>query len=104
MALKADRVGVAVDQVDHYGRLIPTDWLISKLRGLLDTETAEINARRLAREEWERIVIDHPVLPVEPGFNVETKETKESEEPEEPVEPEEPEESEEEEVEDGVDV
>ena len=87
MALKADRVGVALDQVDHYGRLIPTDYLIGKLRELLDTESAEISAQRLARQEWERIIIERPVTPiVDPGFNIETLEESEEEEEEDGTE------------------
>lgn len=62
MALNSGRVGVRPDQVDHYGRLIPTDYLIDILREMLDTEASEVRALQLARqrllEERERPVID----------------------------------------------
>ena len=69
MALKSGRVGVRPDQVDSYGRLIPTDYLIDLLRDKLNTESAEVAALQLARqrflEELERPVItpiDDPII------------------------------------------
>ena len=86
MALKAGRVGVAVDQVDPYGRLIPTAFLIDKLRELLDTESAELSAMREAREELKEIGLDEPIVqkpfePVNPSsFPMETEEVEDGEE------------------------
>ena len=106
MAIKAGRVGVAREQVDVYGRLIPTQYLIDELRKLLDVEAAEISAARIAREELERLKLDEPIIqkplePIIPGdsFPRETEETEE--EPEVEEETEEEEEPSEEEVEDG---
>lgn len=62
MALKSGRVGLSPDQVDVYGRLKPTEWLIDQLRDLLDTEAAEISAQRQAREELARIGLDEPII------------------------------------------
>lgn len=69
MALKSGRVGVRPDQVDVHGRLIPTDYLIDRLRDELDTESAEVAALQLARqhflEELERPIItpiDDPII------------------------------------------
>ena len=62
MALKSGRVGVRPDQVDPYGRLIPTDYLIDILRDMLDTEASEVRALQLAREKFleekEKPIID----------------------------------------------
>lgn len=67
MALKSGRVGVRTDQVDVHGRLIPTDWLIGKLRDLLDVESAELNALNNARlERLKDQIIDKPIVtPIE---------------------------------------
>lgn len=75
MALKSGRVGVALDQVDVYGRLIPTEFLIDELRKILDTNQAEINALSLARQELAELGLDEPIIqkPV-PGFPRETEE------------------------------
>lgn len=77
MAIKSGRVGVAQEQVDVYGRLIPTEWLIDRLREILDTNQAEINALRLAREELARIELERPVITpiVEPPIEEESLET-----------------------------
>ena len=52
MALKSGRVGVRPDQVDHYGRLIPTDYLIDILRDMLSVEEAEAKALQMARQKY----------------------------------------------------
>ena len=62
MAIKSGRVGVAREQVDIYGRLIPTDFLIAKLREILDTNQAEINALSLARQELAELGLDEPII------------------------------------------
>ena len=81
MAIRAGRVGVRNDQVDVYGRLVPTDWLIEELRELLDVESAELHALNNARLERlkDTIVVDKPITPItEPkadeSFNIETEE------------------------------
>lgn len=82
MAIKAGRVGVREDQVDHYGRLKPTQWLIEQLRDILDTDAAEVTALRLAREELARLGLDEPIIQkpivtpvVDPeSFHMETEE------------------------------
>ena len=81
MAIKAGRVGVRKDQVDVYGRLVPTDFLIAELRELLDVESAELHALNMARIERlkDKIGIDIPITPItEPkadeSFNIETDE------------------------------
>ena len=71
MAIRAGRVGVRVDQVDSHGRLKATDWLVDKLRELLNANDAEIHANHLARLELERLNLDKeieikPIQPVEP--------------------------------------
>ena len=67
MAIKSGRVGVAPDQVDPYGRLQATDYLIELLREKLQTNQAEINALQLAREHilqelQLRPVITEPII------------------------------------------
>ena len=66
MAIKSGRVGVAPDQVDVYGRLQVTDYLIDQLRDILDVESAEVSALTNARLEWERQnllqTIDKPII------------------------------------------
>lgn len=72
MPLKAGRVGVRQDQVDVHGRLVPTDWLIDKIRELLNTNSAEVHANQLARQEIERLNLDKEIIqkpvvePIEP--------------------------------------
>ena len=70
MALKSGRVGVRPDQVDVYGRLQVTDYLIDELRKKLDVEEAEVNALQQARlhylEELQRPVITDPVIDPKP--------------------------------------
>ena len=65
MALKSGRVGVAPDQVDVYGRLQVTDYLIEQLRDILDVESAEISALTNARLEWERQNLLQPITPID---------------------------------------
>ena len=63
MALKSGRVGVRTDQVDVYGRIIPTDFLIEELRDLLDVESAELHALNNARlERLKDQIIDKPIV------------------------------------------
>lgn len=62
MAIRAGRVGVRPDQVDPYGRLKATEWLVDKLRELLDTNSAEIHANQLARLELERLKLDEEII------------------------------------------
>lgn len=71
MAIRAGRVGVRPDQVDPYGRLKATDWLIEQLRDMLNSNEAEIHAYQLARLEIERLELDKeivqkPIEPIEP--------------------------------------
>ena len=94
MALKSGRVGVAPDQVDPYGRLQPTQWLIDQLRELLETADAELSAQRIAREDLHRIGLDEPIIQkpiVTPVVEMESfpSETDEEAEPEETAEAEE---------------
>lgn len=65
MALKSGRVGVAPDQVDLYGRLQVTEYLIEQLRDILDVESAEVSALTNARLEWERQNLLHPITPID---------------------------------------
>lgn len=67
MALKSGRVGVRTDQVDVYGHIIPTDFLIAELRDLLDVESAELHALNNARlERLKDQIIDKPIVtPIE---------------------------------------
>lgn len=65
MALKSGRVGVAPDQVDLYGRLRVTDYLIEQLRDILDVESAEVSALTNARLEWERQNLLQPITPID---------------------------------------
>ena len=82
MAIKSGRVGVAIDQVDLYGRLIPTPYLISKLRELLDVEQAEVNANRIARQELAELRLDEPIVqkPITPITPIATVELEENQE------------------------
>ena len=96
MALKSGRVGVAPDQVDPYGRLQPTQWLIDQLRELLDTNEAEVSAQRIARQELQELHLDEPIIqkpitPITPVADLESfpSETTEEAEPEEVAETEE---------------
>lgn len=91
MAIRAGRVGVRPDQVDHYGRLKATEWLVEQLRDLLETNDAEISANMIARQELERLGLDEtiiqkpivtPIKPVDetevfPGENLEEVEVAE---------------------------
>lgn len=89
MAIRAGRVGVRPDQVDVHGRLVATDWLVDKLRELLNTNSAEISANREARLELERLhldteIIQKPVItPVEPVLEPEVSLGKDTEQAEE---------------------
>ena len=62
MAIRAGRVGVRPDQVDPHGRLKATDWLVDKLRELINTNDAEIHANHLARLEIERLNLDNEIV------------------------------------------
>lgn len=85
MAIKSGRVGVAIDQVDLYGRLIPTPWLIEQLRELLEVEEAEVNANQLARQElaelhFDEPIVQKPITPITPVMDLnEVEETQEEE-------------------------
>ena len=89
MAIRAGRVGVRPDQVDVHGRLVATDWLVDKLRELLNSNSAEISANREARLELERLhldteIIQKPVItPVEPVLKPEVSLGKDTEQAEE---------------------
>ena len=62
MAIRAGRVGVRPDQVDPHGRLKATDWLVDKLRELINSNDAEIHANQLARLEIERLNLDNEIV------------------------------------------
>lgn len=62
MAIRAGRVGVRPDQVDPHGRLKATDWLVDKLRELINSNDAEIHANHLARLEIERLNLDNEIV------------------------------------------
>lgn len=62
MAIRAGRVGVRPDQVDPHGRLKATDWLVDKLRELINSNEAEIHANQLARLEIERLNLDNEIV------------------------------------------
>lgn len=88
MAIRAGRVGVRPDQVDPHGRLKATDWLVDKLRELINSNDAEIHANQLARLEIERLNLDNeivqkpivnPVKPVKPVTETENLEEVEHE-------------------------
>lgn len=89
MAIRAGRVGVRPDQVDVHGRLVATDWLVDKLRELLNSNRAEISANREARLELERLhldteIIQKPVItPVKPVLEPEVSLGKDTEQAEE---------------------
>lgn len=62
MAIKSGRVGVAPDQVDPYGRLKATDYLIELIREKLNISVGELNALHQAREHLLQELAERPVI------------------------------------------